>query len=55
MVQPVDLFFCNMMEMIKQNIFNRSGFFYLGPNFLFLARSMFSADDVTRIKFGNPI
>ena len=54
MVQPVDLIFCKVIEMIAQNIFNRADF-YLGPNFLFLARSMFSTDDVTRIKSGNPI
>ena len=29
--------------------------FYLGPNFLLQAKSIFSADDVTRIKSGNPI
>ena len=37
MVQPIDLIFCKMIEMIEQNIFNRANF-YLGPNFLFLAR-----------------
>ena len=29
--------------------------FYLGPNFLFLARSIFSGYDLTHIKSGNPI
>ena len=54
MVQPIDLIFSEVIKMIEQNIFNRADF-YLGPNFLFLARSIFSADDVTRIKSGNPI
>ena len=43
-----------MVETIEQNIFNHVDF-YSGPNFLFLAKSIFSADDVTRIKSGNPI
>ena len=43
-----------MIEIIEQNFFNRADF-YLGPNFLFLARSIFSADDVTHIKSGSPI
>ena len=46
--------FCKMKEIIEQNFFNRADF-YLGPNFLFLARGIFSADDVTHIKSGNPI
>ena len=53
-VQPIDLIFFKIVEIIEQNIFN-SADFYLGPNFLFLAKSIFSADDVTRIKSGNPI
>ena len=43
-----------MVEIIEHNIFNRADF-YLGPNFLFLPKLIFSADDVTRIKSGNPI
>ena len=43
-----------MIEIIEQN-FLIVQIFYLGPNFLFLARSIFSADDVTHIKSGNPI
>ena len=54
MVQPIDLIFCKMVEIIEEHIFNRADF-YLGRNFLFLAKSIFSADDVTRIKSGNPI
>ena len=53
-VQPIDLIFCKMIEMIEQKIFNCADF-YLGPNFLFLARSIFSADGVIHIKSGNPI
>ena len=41
-----------MVEIIEQNIFNRADF-YLGPNFLLLTKSIFSADDVTRIKSEN--
>ena len=53
MIQPIDLTFCKMIELIEQNFFNCAD--YLGPNFLFLARSIFSADDVTHIKSRNPI
>ena len=41
-----------MVEIIEQNILIVQ-VFYLGPNFLFLAKSIFSADDVTRIKSRN--
>ena len=62
MVQPINLAFCKMIEIIERNFFeiiernffNRADF-YLGPNFLCLARSIFSADDVTHIKSVNPI
>ena len=54
MVQSIDLIFCKIVEIIEQNFFNRADF-YLGPNFLFLARSIFTADDLTHIKSGNPI
>ena len=37
MDQPIDLTFCNMIEIIEQNFFNHEDF-YLGPTFLFLAR-----------------
>ena len=51
MVQPIDLIFCKMTEMIVLIM----QIFRLGLCFLFLARSKLSADDVTRIKSGNPI
>ena len=54
MVQPIDLIFCKVIEMIEENILIVQ-IFHLDPNFLFLDRSIFSADDVTRIKSGNPI
>ena len=53
-VQSIDLIFCKMAEIIEQNIFNLADF-YSGPNFIFLAKSIFSADNVTPIKSGNPI
>ena len=40
MVQPIDLIFCKMVEIIEQNIFNRADF-YLVPNFLFLTIQYF--------------
>ena len=43
-----------MVEIIEQNIFNRADFLFRSY-FLFVAKSIFSADDVTRIKSGNPI
>ena len=46
--------FCKMIEIIEKNIFNHADFLF-GRNLLFLARSIFSADDVTHIKSGNPI
>ena len=55
MVQPIDLLFCKMIEIVEQNFFNHTDFFYLGPEFLFLAKSIFSADDVTHVKSGNPM
>ena len=56
LVQPIDLIFYKMIEMIEQNILNSIvQIFYLGPDSLFLARSIFSADDVIRIKSGNAI
>ena len=54
MVQPIDLIFCKVIEIIEQNVFKHA-YFYSGPNFLLMARSIFSADDVTHIKSGNPI
>ena len=52
-IQPIDLIFCKMIEIIEQN-FSIVQIFYLGANSLFLARSIYSADDVTHIKSGNP-
>ena len=46
MVQPINLVFCKMIEIIKRT-FSMVQIFYLGPNFIFLDRSIFSADDVT--------
>ena len=41
-----------MIEIIEQN-FSLMQIFQLGPISLFLAREIFSADDVTYIKSGN--
>ena len=54
MDQPIDLTFCKMIEIIEQNFFNHEDF-YLDPTFLFVARYIFSADDVIHIKSVNPM
>ena len=54
MVQPIDLIFAGWWKLLNRT-FLIVQIFYLGPNFLFLAKSIFSADEVTRIKSGNPI
>ena len=43
-----------MIEIIEQNFFNHEDS-YLGPTFLFVTRYIFSPDDVTHIKFRNPM
>ena len=43
-----------MTKIIEQNFFNRADFL-LRPYFCFLARLIFSADDVTHIKYENSI
>ena len=43
-----------MIEIIEQNFFNHEDF-YLGPTFPFVAKYIFSADDVTQIKSENPM
>ena len=55
MVQPINLLFCKMTEIIEQNVFNRAEFLLRSKFSFFLARSTFSADDVTHIKSINPI
>ena len=41
-----------MIEIIEQ-IFSMVQIFYPDPNFLFLVKSIFLADDITDIKYGN--
>ena len=43
-----------LIEIVEQNFFNRADF-YSGLNSLFLARLIFSGDDLSHTKSGNPI
>ena len=54
MFQPIDLISCKMTEIIEQN-FSIVQLFIQVLIFFFLARSIFSTDNVTHIKSRNPI
>ena len=54
MVQPINLIFCEVIEIIEQK-FSKVQIFYLDPSFLLLVRSIFLADDIIHIKYGNSI
>ena len=54
MVQPINLIFCKLVEIIEQNVFNRADFLFRSE-FSFSGQINILGDDVTGIKSGNPI